>query len=48
MTIILFPPGGGIHRKSPLSPFTVTDTIEWENGRIDIAPEYIYEHGKAA
>ena len=28
--------------------FTVTDTIEWDNGRIDIAPEYIYEHGEAA
>ena len=28
--------------------FIVTDTLEWDNGRIDIAPEYIYEHGKAA
>jgi hypothetical protein len=28
--------------------FTITDTLEWENGRIDIAPEYIYEHGQAA
>lgn len=28
--------------------FTITDTLEWENGRIDIAPEYIYEHGEAA
>ena len=25
--------------------FTVTDTIEWENGHIGIAPEYIYDHG---
>ena len=34
--------------ESRFKAFTVTDTIEWENGRIDIAPEYIYEHGKAA
>lgn len=25
--------------------FTVTDTIEWENGTIDIAPETVYEMG---
>ncbi len=25
--------------------FTVTDTIECENGHIDIAPEYIYDYG---
>jgi hypothetical protein len=25
--------------------FVVTDTLEWNNGTIDIAPEYIYEHG---
>ena len=25
--------------------YVITDTLEWENGRIDIAPEYIYEHG---
>ena len=25
--------------------FVVTDTLEWDNGKIDIAPEYIYEHG---
>lgn len=28
--------------------FTVTDTLEWEDGRIDIAPEFVYEHGQAA
>lgn len=28
--------------------FTITDTLEWNNGSIDIAPEYVYEHGKAA
>lgn len=25
--------------------FTVTDTLEWDNGKIDIAPEYLYENG---
>ncbi len=25
--------------------YAITDTLEWQNGRIDIAPEYIYEHG---
>ena len=25
--------------------FTVTDTLEWDNGNIDIAPEYLYETG---
>ncbi|MDY9918360.1 Protein of unknown function [Porphyromonadaceae bacterium NLAE-zl-C104] len=26
--------------------FKITDTIEWENGSIDIAPETVYEMGK--
>lgn len=25
--------------------FKVTDTLEWNNGTIDIAPEYLYENG---
>ena len=25
--------------------FTVPDTLEWDNGNIDIAPEYLYENG---
>lgn len=25
--------------------FRVTDTLEWEDGKIDIAPEYLYENG---
>lgn len=25
--------------------FNVTDTLEWEHGSIDIAPEYVFEHG---
>lgn len=28
--------------------FTITDTLEWDNGNIDIAPEYIYENGVKA
>lgn len=27
--------------------FKITDTLEWENGTIDIAPETVYEMGKA-
>ena len=26
--------------------FKVTDTLEWDNGNIDIAPETVYEFGK--
>lgn len=28
-----------------LKEFRITDTIEWLNGKIDVAPEYLYEHG---
>lgn len=28
--------------------FRVTDTLEWDNGKIDIAPEYLYENGLPA
>ncbi len=28
--------------------FQLTDTLEWDNGNIDIAPEYLYEHGVLA
>lgn len=28
--------------------YTLTDTLEWNNGEIDIAPEYLYEHGVVA
>lgn len=28
--------------------FKVTDTLEWEEGKIDIAPEYLYENGVVA
>ena len=28
--------------------YVVTDTLEWNDGEIDIAPEYLYENGVAA
>jgi len=27
--------------------FKVTDTLEWNEGKIDIAPEYVWEHASA-
>ena len=32
--------------KNTLKQFHISDTLEWSNGTIDIAPEYIFEHGK--
>ena len=32
--------------KNTLQQFHISDTIEWCNGTIDIAPEYIFEHGE--
>ena len=29
-----------------LKQFHISDTLEWCNGTIDIAPEYIFEHGE--
>ena len=31
--------------KETLQQFHISDTLEWCNGTIDIAPEYIFEHG---
>ena len=31
-----------------LKQFRVTDTLEWMDGKIDVAPEYLYEHGVVA
>lgn len=28
-----------------LKNFVLTDTLEWNNGELDIAPEYIYQNG---
>ena len=32
--------------KATLRQFHISDTLEWCNGSIDIAPEYIFEHGE--
>ena len=32
--------------KNTLKRFHISDTFEWCNGTIDIAPEYILEHGE--
>ena len=32
--------------KNTLKQFHISDTLEWCNGTIDIAPEYIFEHGE--
>ena len=34
-----------LHNLYLFKNFQVTDTLEWDNGRIDIAPEYLYENG---
>lgn len=31
-----------------LKNFRLADTLEWMDGKIDIAPEYLYEHGVIA
>ena len=43
-----FPLYRGLEPTEKFKDFTVTDwTVSWENGEIDIAPEYLYEHGVA-
>ena len=32
--------------KATLKQFHISDTLEWCDGTIDIAPEYIFEHGE--
>ena len=32
--------------KATLRQYHISDTLEWCNGSIDIAPEYIFEHGE--
>lgn len=44
-----FPLYKGIEPTEKFKDFTVTDwTVSWENGEIDIAPEYLYENGVPA
>jgi len=43
-----FPLYRGLEPTEKFKDFTVTDwTVSWDNGEIDIAPEYLYEHGVA-
>ena len=37
-----------LHDLNLFKAFIITDTLEWDNGNIDIAPEYIYENGVKA
>ena len=46
--IARYPVFAPLGEASRFKAYTITDTLEWDNGRIDIAPEYIYEHGKVA
>lgn len=39
-----FPAFRVLENKEVLKNFVITDTLEWENGNLDIAPEYILEH----
>lgn len=34
--------------KEKFCKFTITDTLEWNDGKIDISPEFLFEHGKKA
>lgn len=44
-----FPLYKDIEPTEKFKDFTVTDwTVSWENGEIDIAPEYLYENGVPA
>ena len=41
-----YPVFAALKDKDTLKQFHISDTLEWCNGTIDIAPEYIFEHGK--
>lgn len=44
-----FPLYRGLEPTEKFKDFTVTDwTVSWDNGEIDIAPEYLYENGVPA
>jgi hypothetical protein len=40
-----YPVFAPLHDVNVFKNFVVTDTLEWNQGAIDIAPEYIYEYG---
>ena len=41
-----YPVFAALKDKNTLKLFHISDTLEWCNGTIDIAPEYIFENGK--
>ena len=41
-----FPVFAPLKDKDTLKQFHISDTLEWCDGTIDIAPEYIFEHGE--
>ena len=41
-----YPVFASLKVKDTLKQFHISDTLEWCNGTIDIAPEYIFEHGE--
>ena len=41
-----FPVFAPLKDKNTLRQFHISDTLEWCNGTIDIAPKYIFEHGE--
>lgn len=42
----LYPVPAPLEDKNTLKQFHISDTLEWCNGTIDIAPEYILEQGE--
>lgn len=46
--IARYPAFAPLVEENRFKAFTVTDTLEWEKGRIDIAPEYVYKYGRDA
>lgn len=43
-----YPVFAPLHDVELFKSFSITDTLEWSDGAIDIAPEYVYENSKAA
>ena len=43
--IAKYPVFKGLEDLSKFRNYVLTDTLEWDNGEIDIAPEYLYENG---
>lgn len=41
-----YPVFRGLKDINKFMQFKVTDTLEWENGEIDVAPETVYEYGR--